>query len=126
MKRLLHTASAIVGSVGLTLLSTPMAAADALPMPVMRYVELCQQSGGSFAQHLTGGVGIVQCQWPEHGRTECKVGGNQVNVCGIACQSNACLKQNPARRSPAWPLQGGPNSAALPTLPGSGTLAPAN
>ena len=61
-----------------------------------------------------------------HGRTECKVGANSVSICGISCQSNACLKENPARYTPTWPLAGGPNSAALPASPGSGTLAPAN
>ena len=61
---------------------------------------------------LTGGVGIVRCQWPGHGRTECKVGANTVSICGIACQSNACLKANPARYTPIWPLAGGPNSAS--------------
>ena len=80
-------------------------------MPLAQYAELCRQSGGSVAQHLTSGVGIVRCRWPDHGSTECKVGSNQVNVCGIACQSNACLKQNPARYSPTWPLTGGPGSA---------------
>lgn len=99
-------------------LAAPARAAERLPLPVLRYAELCRESGGEPALHLTGGVGAVQCQWPGQGRTECEVGGNQVNVCGIFCQSDACLKQNPARYSPTWPLQGGPG--------GSGTgLAPA-
>ena len=94
------------------------AAAESLPMPVTRYAELCQHSGGRIAWQLTGGVGIVQCQWPDHGRTECKVGGSFVNVCGIACQSTICLKANPARYTPVWPLGGGPA--------GAGALAPVN
>jgi hypothetical protein len=91
----------------------PALAAESLPMPLAHYADLCRQSGGSVARHLTGGVGIVQCQWPGHGSSECKVGANLVNVCGISCQSNACLKQNPARYSPIWPLAGGPDGAAL-------------
>ncbi len=86
-------------------------AAESLPMPLVHYAELCRQSGGTVAEHLTGGVGIVHCRWPDHGSAECKVGANQVNVCGISCQSNACLKQNPARYSPVWPLAGGPAGA---------------
>jgi hypothetical protein len=115
-------------SLGL-LLAAPCAApaaAEVLPLPVGRYAELCQLSGGGMTLQLTGGVGIVQCQWPGHGRTECKVGAGQVNVCTIACQSNACLKENPARLSPKWPLAGGPDSAALPVQPGGATLAPSN
>lgn len=126
MTRMLRFTNAVVGGLGLIALSMPVAAAEALPMPLARYADLCQQSGGSLALHLTSGVGIVQCQWPGDGSTECKVGGNQVTVCGISCQSNACLKENPARYSPTWPLAGGPNSASLPTLPGRGTLAPSN
>jgi hypothetical protein len=99
------------------LLSPPAVAAERLPMPVLRYAELCQASGGTLTTHLTSGVGIVRCGWPEHGRTECKVGSNIVNICGISCQSNACLKENPARYTPTWPLAGGP---------GSGTLSPSN
>jgi hypothetical protein len=102
------------------------AAAESLPMSVARYGELCAQSGGALSTHLTGGVGIVQCAWAEHGRTECKVGNNLVSICGISCRSTACLKQNPARYTPTWPLAGGPNSAALPAQPGGGMLAPAN
>jgi len=101
-------------------------AVESLPMTVAHYGDLCRQSGGVLATYLTGGVGTVQCQWSGHGRTECKVGAGVVNVCGIACQSTACLKDNPARYTPKWPLQGGPRSAALPTMPGGGTLAPAN
>jgi hypothetical protein len=104
------------------LLAPPAMAAESLPMPVLRYAELCQVSGGTLTTHLTSGVGIVRCGWPDHGWTECKVGANIVSICGISCQSNACLKQNPARFTPAWPLAGGPNSAALPASPGSGTL----
>lgn len=104
----------------------PAVAAESLPTSVAHYDDLCRQSGGVLATFLTSGVGTVQCQWSGHGRTQCKVGGNFVNVCGIACESTACLKANPARYSPIWPLQGGPNSAALPAQPGTGTMAPAN
>ena len=95
-------------------------------MPVTRYAELCQHSGGRIAWQLTGGVGIVQCQrsdqWPHRMQ-----GRRQLRECvRIACQSTACLKANPARYSPLWPLGGGPTSAALPVSPGTGTLAPAN
>ena len=108
------------------LLAPPAMATESLPMPVARYSELCQASGGVLTTHLSSGVGIVRCGWSDHGRTECKVGSNIVNICGISCQSNACLKANPARYSPIWPLAGGPNGAALPASPGSGTLAPSN
>ena len=108
------------------LLAPPAMAAESLPMPVTRYAALCQATGGAMTAHLSSGVGIVRCAWSDHGRTECKVGANTVNICGISCQSNACLKANPARYSPRWPLAGGPNGAALPPEPGSGTLAPAN
>jgi hypothetical protein len=115
-----------VAGVFLALAALPAVAAETLPMPVARYAELCQASGGILTTHLSGGVGIVRCTWSDHGRTECKVGSNTVNICGISCQSNACLKANPARYTPAWPLAGGPNIAALPISPGSGTLAPSN
>ena len=108
------------------LLAAPALAAESLPMPVAHYAELCQASGGAFTAQLSSGLGIVRCAWAGHGRTECKVGSNTVNVCGIACQSNACLKENPARYTPVWPLGGGPRSAALPVSPGGGTLAPSN
>jgi hypothetical protein len=107
-------------------LAPPAMAAESLPMPLARYAEFCQASGGTLTTHLTSGVGIVRCAWPDHGRTECKVGSGVVNICGISCRSNACLKANPARYSPIWPLAGGPTSAALPASPGAGTLAPAN
>lgn len=112
--------------VSVLLLAPPALAADSLPMPVARYAELCMRSGGALAAHLSSGVGIVRCAWPDHGRSECKVGANTVNICGISCQSNACLKENPARYSPVWPLAGGPHGAALPANPGGGTVAPAN
>jgi hypothetical protein len=110
----------------LALATLPAAAAESLPMPVARYAELCQASGGTLTTHLSSGVGIVRCAWSAHGRTECKVGANTVTICGMSCQSNACLKANPARYSPTWPIAGGPNTAALPASPGSGTLAPSN
>ena len=122
----LQSASRIAVWAFLALAALPALAAESLPMPVARYAELCMASGGAMAAHLSSGVGIVRCTWSDHGRTECKVGSNIVNICGISCRSNACLKENPARYSPRWPLAGGPNSAALPTSPGSGTLAPAN
>ena len=95
-------------------------------MPAAHYADLCRQSGGGVISHLTSGVGVVQCLWSDHGSTECKVGANMVSICAIACRSTACLKANPARYSPTWPLSGGPKSAALPALPNTGTLAPAN
>jgi hypothetical protein len=110
----------------LALAALPAMAAESLPMPVVRYAELCQATGGAMTAHLSSGVGIVRCTWSDHGRTECKVGANTVSICGISCQSNACLKENPARYTPRWPLAGGPDSAALPASPGSGTLAPSN
>lgn len=122
----LQSASLIAVWAFLALAALPALASESLPMPVARYAELCQASGGVLATHLSSGVGIVRCAWSDHGRTECKVGSNIVNICGISCRSNACLKENPARYSPRWPLAGGPNSAALPASPGSGTLAPSN
>jgi hypothetical protein len=107
----------------LLLLAPPALAAESLPMPVTRYAALCQASGGVMTTQLNSGVGIVRCAWPDHGRTECKVGSNVVNVCGISCTSNACLRQNPARYSPVWPLAGGPNMAPLSPSPGSGAFA---
>ena len=104
-----------VAGVFLALAALPAVAAETLPMPVARYAELCQASGGTLTTHLSSGVGIVRCAWSDHGRTECKVGSNIVNICGISCQSNACLKANPARYTPAWPLAGGPNIAARPS-----------
>ena len=115
-----------VAGVILALAALPATAAETLPMPVAHYAELCQASGGALTTHLSSGVGIVRCAWSGHGRTECKVGANTVSICGIACQSNACLKANPARYTPTWPLAGGPNTAALPASPGGGTLAPSN
>src|SRR5688572_18107821 len=122
----LQSASRIAVWVFLALAAQPALAAESLPMPVVRYAELCQASGGALATHLSSGVCIVRCAWSDHGRTECKVGANTVSICGISCRSNACLKENPARYSPKWPLAGGPHGAALPVSPGSGTLAPAN
>ena len=116
----------VVAGVFLALAALPATAAETLPMPIVRYAELCQASGGTLTTHLSSGVGIVRCAWSEHGRTECKVGSNTVNICGISCQSNDCLKANPARYTPAWPLAGGPTTAALPASPGSDTLAPSN
>ena len=122
----LQSASRIAVLALLALAALPALAAESLPMPVARYAELCMASGGAMTAHLSSGVGIVRCAWSDHGRTECKVGANTVSICGISCQSNACLKENPARYTPTWPLAGGPHSAALPASPGSGTLAPAN
>lgn len=122
----LRSASRIAVWGGVLLMALPALAAESLPMPVARYAELCMVTGGAMAAHLSSGVGIVRCTWADHGRTECKVGANTVSICGISCQSNACLKQNPARYTPTWPLSGGPHSAALPASPGSSTLAPSN
>ena len=108
------------------LLAPPALAAESLPMPVTRYAELCQATGGTLTTYLTSGVGIVRCAWSGHGRTECKVGANSVSICGIACQSNACLKANPARYTPVWPLAGGPNTAPLSPSPGGSIMAPSN
>src|SRR5262245_27996127 len=121
----LHSASRIAVWALLALAAQPALAAESLPMPVARYAELCRASGGAMTTQLSSGVGIVRCTWSGHGRTECKVGNNIVNICGISCQSNACLKQNPAHYTPTWPLAGGPNTAPLPVSPGAGTLAPA-
>lgn len=103
---------ACVLALSMGVLAVQALAAESLPMSVTHYAELCRQSGGSVAQHLTGGVGIMQCTWPGQGSTECKVGNDHVNVCGISCQSNACLKENPARYSPTWPLSGRPGGTA--------------
>lgn len=110
---LLRRIDRIAGTLALVMAlpAMPTLAAESLPMTLARYAALCEQSGGSMALHLTGGVGMVQCRWPDHGRTECNVGANQVSICGISCQSNACLKENPARYTPTWPLAGGPHSA---------------
>ena len=117
----------IAGLVAASAAFAPAAgAAQSLPMPVPQYGDLCRQTGGVLAIYLTSGVGTVQCQWSGHGRTECKVGGGMVTICGIACQSNACLKDNPAKFTPTWPLSRGPKTAALPASPNTGTLAPAN
>jgi hypothetical protein len=129
--QILNKAGACVRAMGLlglsiVLIAMPAIAVESLPMPVAHYGDLCRQSGGSLVSYLnSGGVGTVQCRWSGHGRTECKVGANFVNVCGISCQSTACLKANPAHFTPTWPLAGGPASAALPPQPG-GTMAPAN
>ncbi|MGH6892936.1 MAG: hypothetical protein ACREEP_11810 [Dongiaceae bacterium] len=110
-----------------TLAAAPRAgASESLPMPVGHYADLCRQSGGGIASHLNGGFGATECQWSGHGRTECKVGADGVRACAIACMSSACLKANPDRYNPTWPLAGGPNSAALPTVPNADTLAPSN
>jgi hypothetical protein len=122
----LQSASRIAVWAFLALAALPALAAESLPMPLARYAALCQASGGAMSTHLSSGVGIVRCAWAAHGRTECKVGSNIVNICGISCQSNACLRENPARYTPIWPLAGGPNSAPLPASPGGGTLAPSN
>ena len=117
----------IAGLIAASAAFAPVAVAvETLPMPVAHYGDLCGQSGGVLASYINSGIGTVQCRWSGHGRTECKVGGGMVTICGIACQSNACLKDNPARYTPKWPLAGGPNSAALPAMPNGGTLAPAN
>jgi|SoiMethySBSTD1v2_1073268.scaffolds.fasta_scaffold00887_20 hypothetical protein len=127
--QILNKAGACARAMGLlglsiVLIAMPAIAVESLPMPVAHYGDLCRQSGGSLVSYLTGGVGTVQCRWSGQGRTECEVGANFVNVCGISCQSTACLKANPARFTPTWPMAGGPAGAALPAQPG--TMAPAN
>lgn len=99
---------------------------ETLPVSAQHYADLCRQSGGAASAHLNSGLGTTECAWSGHGSTECKVGAAQVNVCAIACESNACVKANPDRYNPRWPLNGGPKSAPLQTSPGADTLAPAN
>ena len=100
--------------------------AESLPVTAQHYADLCRQSGGASTSHLNSGLGTTECAWSGHGRSECKVGASQVNACAIACESNACLKGNPDRFNPKWPLDGGPKSAPLQRQPGADTLAPAN
>jgi hypothetical protein len=90
----------------------PAVAAESLPMPARHYAELCRQSGGAISINLTGSFGTAQCQWPDQGETACKVDANEVNACAIQCESPACLKANPDRFNPAWPLAGGPDAPA--------------
>src|SRR5215813_13932672 len=82
----------------------PAIAAESLPMPAKHYAELCQQSGGGISISLNGAFGTAQCLWPEVGKTECNVSANEVNACAILCESPACLKANPDRFNPNWPL----------------------
>lgn len=100
--------------------------AETLPVSAQHYTDLCRQSGGAATAHVSSGLGTAECAWSGHGSTECKVGASQVNVCAIACESDACVKANPDRYDPQWPLNGGPKTAPLQTLPGADTLAPAN
>jgi len=88
----------------------PAVAVESLPMPAKHYAELCRQSGGGISINLTGSFGTAQCQWPDQGETECKVAANEVDACAIQCESPACLKANPDRFNPSWPLAGGPDS----------------
>jgi hypothetical protein len=92
----------------------PAAAVESLPMPAKHYAELCRQSGGAISINLNGSFGTAACQWPEQGKTACKVDADQVNACAIQCESPACLKANPDRFNPAWPVAGGPGSAPAP------------
>ena len=100
----------------------PSVAADSLPMPAKHYAELCRHSGGGITLGLNGAFGTAQCQWPNEGETECNVSADEVNTCAILCESPACLKANPDRFNPNWPLAGGPQSAAVQT----GAQTPAN
>lgn len=111
---------------GAIALSAQVASGETLPVTAQHYADLCRQGGGVASAHLSNGFGTTECTWSGHGRTECKVGAGQVNACAIACESTACLKANPDRYNPKWPLAGGPKSAPLQTQPGAGTLAPAN
>jgi hypothetical protein len=90
----------------------PAVAAESLPMPAKHYAELCRQSGGGIGINLNGSFGTAQCQWPNEGKTECKVSADEVNACAILCESPACLKANPDRFNPRWPLAGGPSAPA--------------
>ena len=89
----------------------PAGAVEVLPMPVSQYSQLCKQSGGFIIIQLNNEFGTAQCVWPNEGQTACKVSANEVNACVIACESDKCLKANPDRVNPAWPLAGGPQSA---------------
>lgn len=108
----------------------PPAAAENLPVSVSGYAKACFKTTGEFIKHLnSGGTGVVYCRWAGgNDSTECKVGSNQVNVCAIRCQSDACLAANPDRHNPLWPLNGGPGKKIM--APGDtlapDTLAPAN
>ena len=103
--------------------------AENLPVSADRYGKACLKTGGEFTRNLnSSGVGTVYCLWQPRDRTECKVGGNQVNICMIRCSSNSCLVANPEKDRPIWPLSGGPNKkkmAPVDTL-APGTLAPVN
>lgn len=112
----------------LVVVQAPRVAAENLPVSADRYGEACKKTGGEFTRNLNNsGVGTVYCLWRPRDRTECKVGGNQVNICMIRCSSNSCLVANPYKDRPIWPLSGGPkkNAAPMDTLM-PGTLAPVN
>jgi hypothetical protein len=105
------------GTVGLCFVTALAAArlalaAESLPMPARHYAELCRQSGGGISINLNGSFGTAECQWPDQGKTECKVDADQVNACAIQCESPVCLKANPDRFNPSWPLAGGPGAPA--------------
>ena len=112
----------------LVLAQAPRARAENLPVSADRYGEACKKTGGEFTRNLnSSGVGTVYCLWQPRDRTECKVGGNQVNICMIRCSSNSCIVANPDKHQPNWPLSGGPkkNVAPMDTLMPD-TLAPVN
>ena len=115
----------------LVLADAPRALAENLPVTAERYTQACAKTGGELTNGLgSGGSGIIKCLWPtRRDGTECKVGGFQVNVCGIRCSTEACYAANPNKNQPTWPLSGGPsrkwNMAPVDTL-APGTLAPAN
>jgi len=112
----------------LALADAPRAAAENLPVTVDRYAQACTKTGGGMTRGLNGsGTGVVYCAWEIHGRTECKVGSNQVNICTIRCRSDTCYAANQYKDRPIWPLSGGPkkNVAPMDTL-APDTLAPVN
>ena len=125
-----HSARAVRTIVVLSLAlfaAQPARAVEELPMPANHYLELCRKSGGSVIFSTNNGFGVAQCFWGGHGRTDCKVSANEVNSCDIDCQSNLCLKANPDRYNPNWPINGGPDSPPpSSTVPTGGSAAPAN
>ena len=107
--------------------TVPRAGAENLPVTAERYGKACQKTGGEFTRNLNNsGVGTVYCLWQPRDRTECKVGGNQVNVCMIRCSSAACVGANPDKSHPVWPLSGGPKRTAPVDTLAPGELMPVN
>jgi len=127
-KALVSLLSLVVFVAMLVVVQAPRAAAENLPVAVDRYAKACNKTGGGITRNLNNsGTGTVYCLWQPRDRTECKVGGNQVNICTIRCSSNAFTVANPDKHQPNWPLSGGPkkNVAPMDTLMPD-TLAPVN